>query len=86
MGGAGGPVVFGVARLAAVHDDADPVQGERGFGDCGGKHDAPPTFRITPDRHALSRRLHLSVKRQHQRRRQAFGKTLSHAFDFAHAG
>ena len=50
---------------AAIHHDPYTRHGERGFGDRGRQHDAPPFGR--PQRAVLLGRRQVAVQRQHQR-------------------
>ena len=62
--GAGGGVVDGAPRQAAIDHHRHTVQRQRGLRDRRGQHDAPPPLRIARDRGALHRGNDLSMQRQ----------------------
>jgi hypothetical protein len=69
------------AAIAAIDHDPHAGDGQRGFGDGGGQHDAPP-FRGT-QRQILSDRRQIAMQRQHESA-HTFERRLRPA-DFSHA-
>ena len=80
------PVKARAAGKAAVHDDADAIDGEAGLRDVGGKDDLAAAFRIGPDRLPLRRGVDLPVQFVDDDAVRHPGQRLCRAVDLAGAG